>query len=243
MSAFSLRDVYKTYRDAQGNIINALAGVTFDAPRDAITCLVGPTGSGKSTILRLLASLDTPDQGELCAPDEVGYLTQQHTLLPWLTLSDNIALPLEAKGMARAERIRRAHELCVSLGLADAAGRYPHELSGGMRQRGAIGRLMASGAMHWLLDEPFSSLDGVTQRQLQGMLMDIARARGISVLMVTHQLDEAASLADRVVVLASAPGRVSEVIELDGGSRERLSAEFGHTVEGIRKALERAMVA
>lgn len=248
MNAYSLLAVDKSYETTDGHITHALSGASFDAEEGAITCIIGPTGSGKSTALRLLAGLELADRGTVLinggsavkSIGAVGYLTQQHTLLPWLTVADNIALPLEAQGVKRNDRVCRAHEIADMLGLGDTARRYPHELSGGMRQRAAIGRLIASDARLWLLDEPFNNLDEQTQRHLQRLLLKLTQERRISVLMVTHLLDEAVYLSNRIIVLSAGPGHVVDVFDMMTmpHPRGRMSSEFGAAVERLRKSLE-----
>jgi NitT/TauT family transport system ATP-binding protein len=243
--AFAMHRVCKAYRSRSGSVVQALDHVAFAAASGEVTCLLGPTGSGKSTILRLLAGLDAPDLGTLAvggaAPSalhagSIGYLTQRHTLMPWKTVSENIALPMEIKGEPDAARVRA---ICASLGLEASMGLYPYEISGGMLQRAAIGRLLASEARFWLMDEPFSSLDEKTQHSLQRLLLSLVGEHALSVLFVTHQVDEAVQLAARIVVLSTSPGRVVEEFRPElAHPRDRLGAEYGEALEVIRRSME-----
>lgn len=246
-NAFSFHDVVKDFRSREGAVVRALDGATFAAPAGGITCIVGPTGSGKSTVLRILSGLERPDTGAArvdgsdpaSMTGRIGYLTQQHTLLPWMRVRQNIGLPLELKGLPAAERERAVASLCSLLGLTGAEDRYPHELSGGMQQRAALGRLLATETRSWLMDEPFSSLDERTRHQLQGVLVGLVRERGLSVLFVTHSIDEAVALADRIVVLSAGPGRVVETVDVAlAHPRSRVAAGFGLLMERVRTAIE-----
>ncbi|MBI5142278.1 MAG: ABC transporter ATP-binding protein [Nitrospirae bacterium] len=239
----SFSGVSKSFVSRDGEIVRAVENVTFDVPRGTVACLVGMTGCGKTTILRLAAGLETPDSGTIVSPSgEIGYLTQQHTLLPWMTTTDNIGLPLKVKGMNDAARKARVNEIMEALGLAGFGSLYPYELSGGMRQRAAIGRLMASESSCWLLDEPFSSLDERTRHQLQKLLLETAAATNVTVLFVTHSIDEAVWLADRIYIVSAWPGRIIESLEIaEPKPRDRISDAFGARMEAVRKRLEAAI--
>jgi NitT/TauT family transport system ATP-binding protein len=222
--------------------------VSFCVPDRSIVCLLGPTGCGKSTILRLTAGLEGPDSGRSeLVPDAdgpegpvVGYLTQRHTLFPWLTAEENIRLPLKIKGEEQKRTHSLSREIMKTLGLSRHAGLYPHEMSGGMQQRTALGRLLAMEAGCWLLDEPFAALDERTRHRLQDLLVELAGERGVTVLFVTHSIDEAVYIANRVHVFSAAPGRIVETLDLDDSRpRNRLSDSFGRQMERIRKRLEK----
>jgi ABC-type nitrate/sulfonate/bicarbonate transport system ATPase subunit len=242
--ALVLADVSMEYTSREGMRVTALAGVSLAAPSGEITCLVGPTGAGKSTVLRLLAGLDEPYAGRVTVMGEsplalrgrIGYVTQRHTLLPWLRVRDNVRLPLDIRGSEHADA--RAREICGSFGLEGAEDRYPYELSGGMQQRAALGRLLAMDAPVWLLDEPFAHLDERTQQRLQRLLRDVALASGVTALVVTHSIDEAVYLGDRIVVLSASPGRVLD--DFAPGiphPRGRLDPEFAATMERVRRGI------
>jgi ABC-type nitrate/sulfonate/bicarbonate transport system ATPase subunit len=239
--------VCKAFTSRSGVPVEALAGVSLRAEPGSITCVLGPTGSGKSTLLRVMAGLEEPDSGSALVgghppaslTGRIGYLTQQHTLLPWLRVRDNIALPMRIKGVEREERSARATGIAASLGLGDSADLYPHELSGGMQRRAALGRLLAQEAEYWLLDEPFSNLDERTCHSLQELLLGLVKEHRLSVVFVTHSVDEAAWLADSITVLTASPGKVAESFEPGmPRPRRRLSEDYGLVMERIRKSLE-----
>jgi NitT/TauT family transport system ATP-binding protein len=176
------------------------------------------------------------------AGSPVGLLTQRHTLLPWLTTLENVALPLRIRGESAAAAHRQCRPILETLGLADSAGRYPYELSGGMQQRAAMGRLLASDSRCWLLDEPFTALDERTRHHLQDLLAELVAVRSLAVLFVTHSIDEAVYLADRVLVLSTAPGRVVATLDVpESRPRDRLSVAFAGHLESIRRTLEEAI--
>ncbi|MBI5101344.1 MAG: ABC transporter ATP-binding protein [Nitrospirae bacterium] len=245
--AFSAGRISKGYKSREGVGVQALERVSFEADEGKITCIVGPTGSGKSTILRIMSGLEAPDEGSVrvagVQPSDmtgrIGYLTQRHTLLPWMKTGDNIGLPLKVRGLAREMIKNRVREIAESLALNGLLDLYPYELSGGAMQRAAIGRLLASDAGYCLLDEPFSALDEKTLHALQRLFLDIAGRSRLSVLFVTHSIDEAVFLADRIIVLSAGPGRVVETFEVDmPHPRDRISPLFGALIERVRQKIE-----
>ncbi len=246
-SAFSFRQIHKTFVARSGESVPALDGFCCEGQVGDITCLVGPTGCGKTTLLRMAAGLESPDSGSVAvngrAPGqcrgELAYVPQQHTLFPWLRLRDNVSFPLKVKGTRRRERHRGADALLDQVGLGGRARLYPHECSGGMQQRVMLARQLAAGAKNWLLDEPFSSLDERTRYALQDLLLELRRRQGLSALFVTHGIEEAVYLADRVVVMSPGPGRDVETIGLDlTHPRDRLSAGFSALVERVRRRID-----
>lgn len=246
-AAFRMSGVSKVFFSLAGPVVPALDGLTMEAVEGEITCLVGPTGSGKSTVLRLLAGLEVPDAGLVEAggrpPGEqtgsIALITQLHNLLPWKRAWENIALPYMLMGLPGREARERSLELCTSMGLEGMGDLYPHELSGGMIQRAALARQLAADSRLWLLDEPFSSLDERTQHALQDLLLRLVSERSLSVVFVTHSIDEAVYLADRVEVLSAAPGRVIESFRPGlERPRNRLSAGYGEAIERVRRSIE-----
>jgi NitT/TauT family transport system ATP-binding protein len=202
-------------------------------------------------LLRIIAGLEEPDSGSAIVGGQppagltgnIGYLTQHHTLLPWLRVRDNIALPMRLRETGRSESGARAIELAASLGLAGSVDLYPYELSGGMQRRAALGRLLAQEAGYWLLDEPFSNLDERTSHSLQELLLSLVREHRLSVVFVTHSVDEAAWIGDRIEVLSASPGTVAESFEPGlPRPRNRLSEEYGAVMERIRKSLESVLI-
>ncbi len=239
--------VAKSFLGRRGETVPAVENVSFEVPRGSIVSLVGPTGCGKTTILRLASGLESPDRGRIEAAvaaggpgrPGLGYLTQHHTLFPWLTVEQNVALPLTLRGEQDGGRDGKAGRILSSLGLGEFESLFPYELSGGMQQRAALGRLLASDAGCWLLDEPFAALDERTRHRLQDLLVTINRENGITVLFVTHSIDEAVYLSDRIHVLSTGPGRIVDTLDLGGARpRDRLSGDFGERMERIRRKLE-----
>jgi NitT/TauT family transport system ATP-binding protein len=225
----SVRNVRKAYRLRAGSgvsdnerLLQVLGGVSFDVRQGEIVSLIGESGCGKTTLLRIVQGLIRLDAGSILvdgAPVEApgrdrGFVFQQASLLPWRTARENVEFGLELQGVAKAERMRRAMELLDLIGLAHAAGQYPHELSGGMQQRIGLARALAIDPAILLMDEPFSALDAQTREVLQHELMRIHEKTAKTTLFVTHDLDEAVYLSDRVVVLAAKPGRVKKIVDI-----------------------------
>ena len=235
--------------------VSVLEDVSFAiAPGEAV-CLVGPSGGGKSTILNLLAGLVAPTSGRVLwdgkAVDGPGrdraVVFQDAALFPWLTLEQNIAFPLELGGGSKADRRERTEELLRLVHLLKFRASYPHELSGGMRQRGAIARALATRPRMVLFDEPFAALDGQMRELLQNEVERIVRATGATMVFVTHQIDEAVRLGDRVVVIGARPGKVLADVHVDlprprraGDARatrlaQSIAAEIGAEVEKVAR--------
>lgn len=230
-----------------------LEDVSLDvAPGEAL-CLVGPSGGGKSTILNLLAGLVKPTRGRVLfdgqpvtgpGPERT-VVFQDAALFPWLTLEKNVAFPLEVAGVAPAERAERVDELLRLVHLSRFRGAFPHELSGGMRQRGAIARALATRPRMILFDEPFAALDGQMRELLQGEVERIVRASRTTMVFVTHAIDEAVRLGDRVVLIGTRPGRVIGEVHVDlprprraafGGARPELGGASLEDVQAVRIA-------
>ncbi|KAF0844814.1 ABC transporter ATP-binding protein [Nocardia caishijiensis] len=201
----------------------AVDDITIDVGAGEFLVLVGPSGSGKSTLLDLLGGLSTPSSGQILLDGspitgpglDRGVVFQQYALLPWRTARANIEFGLEAKGVARKERKQIADHYLELVGLVGFGDRYPHELSGGMKQRVAIARSLAFDPEVLLMDEPFAALDAQTRESLQDELLRIWRTTGKTILFITHGIDEAVYLGQRVAVLTSRPGRVKAVIDID----------------------------
>ncbi len=206
--AVRVTDVTKRYAGARGTL--ALDGLTLSVRTGELVCIVGASGCGKSTLLNLVSGLDEPTSGGISVQGRAAFMFQDHALMPWLSALDNVAMPLRLAGVPKAEREVRARELLATVHLADSADRRPHELSGGMRQRVALARTLATEAQVLLMDEPFGALDAMTRDLLHDELESIWRTRGLTVLFVTHNVREAVRLGDRVVLLSSRPGTVIE---------------------------------
>jgi NitT/TauT family transport system ATP-binding protein len=192
----------------------ALQDVTLRATPGEVVALVGPSGSGKSTLLELVCGLQAPDAGRVAAGRAV-LMPQRDLLLPWLDARDNAALPLRIAGLGRAEARARAHALLAELGLAGFEAARTWQLSGGMRQRVAVARTLLAGAPVLCLDEPFGALDAITRADAQVWLAGVLAHAPRTVLLVTHDVEEAAVLGDRVVVLSPRPGRIVADLAVD----------------------------
>jgi NitT/TauT family transport system ATP-binding protein len=195
----------------------ALEDVTLDVAPGSFTAIVGPSGCGKTTLLNIAAGLDTRYRGtfKLTPPDAVAaYLFQSPRLMPWLTASRNVAFVLEARGTRKHEAQARADDMMRLVGLERVGERFPSQLSGGMQQRVALARALAVRPALLLMDEPFASLDELTARRLRQELADLHQSRDMTVLFVTHHLNEACFLADRVVVMTGHPGRIATEVTI-----------------------------
>ena len=205
-----VRDLGKTFPDGNGGL-EALDSASFSvAPREFV-CVLGPSGSGKSTLLRILAGLLEPSCGSFSfvgGRPKIGMVFQQSNLMPWRTTLENITLPLELEGIPPGERRARAQELIDLVGLQSFESSWPRDLSGGMAQRVAIARALVHDPDILLLDEPFGSLDALTRERMWTELARIWQMRRKTVLMVTHQIDEAVLLSDRVIVFSARPAQI-----------------------------------
>jgi NitT/TauT family transport system ATP-binding protein len=205
-------------------MLEVLRGVSFTVAASEIVAIVGPSGSGKSTLLNMAAGLLFPDQGQVAVLGQpttaavdwgrVGYMFQDDRLLPWRVAIQNVALTLEAGSMAAGERMRRARAVLDLVGLGGFAQSYPHQLSGGMRSRVALARSLVGEPDLLLMDEPFSRLDAQTRGSMHRELLRIHAMRRLSILFVTHDVEEAVILADRVVLMSARPGRVRRTIDV-----------------------------
>ena len=211
-----------------GRALTALKDLSLHVPSGEFLTLVGPSGSGKTTLLDLLGGLSQPTSGsvlvdgrEVTGPGlDRGIVFQQYALFPWRTTLANVTFGLEQQGLTRRERTERARENLALVGLEGFEDRYPHELSGGMKQRVAIARSLAYQPGILLMDEPFAALDAQTREQLQQELLRIWRATGTTVVFITHGIEEAVYLGQRVAVLSSRPGRLKALVDVDLGERE-----------------------
>lgn len=202
-----------------------LKDISFTAEPNEFVALVGPSGCGKTTLLRLMAGMLTPTVGALSLDDEslsskrgsIGMVFQNDRLLPWRRVLENLTVILEGRGVSKVEARRRAERQLAAVSLGNAFRKYPHELSGGMRQRANLARALVIEPDVVLLDEPFAALDAQTREFMQAELLSIWRSNMSTVVMVTHQLDEAVYLADKVVVLGRDPGRVMSLIDVPFG--------------------------
>jgi NitT/TauT family transport system ATP-binding protein len=201
-----LKGVTKRYAGQNG--VLALDNIGLTVRAGEFLTLVGASGCGKSTLLNLVSGLDQPTSGSVEVDGKAAFMFQEHALFPWLSALDNVATPLRLRGVGKKDREAQAREYLAAVQLADFADRRPHELSGGMKQRVAIARTLATQAPVLLMDEPFGALDAMTRDLLHDELEWIWRQRNLTVLFVTHNVREAVRLGDRVVLLSSRPGRI-----------------------------------
>lgn len=240
----AIANVSKTYP----NNVRALEGVTLEVAPGEIVAIVGGSGCGKSTLLRAISGLDRPTRGIVHLDDEVitqphekiGIIFQEPRLLPWLTVAENVGFGIAHLPAAeRRERVARALD---RVGLSDKAGVWPRELSGGQAQRVAIARALVPRPQVLLLDEPFSALDAFTRADLQDHLLDLWADSRPTLILVTHDVEEAIVLADRIIVMRPRPGRLFEEIANDQPRpRDRQSAGFDHVKRQVLAALDRSL--
>lgn len=251
MNILQLVGVTKVYHSQSGpGSVKALEAVDLRIDPGDFVAFVGPSGCGKSTLLNIVAALIRPTRGQvlfegqpLHEPSrEMGVMFQAPVLLPWRTVERNVLLPAEVFGISGEEIRARVHEVLELVGLSEFMKAHPHQLSGGMQQRVALARVLAYEPKVLLMDEPFGALDEFTREAMNLELMRITRPSGITVLFVTHNINEAVFLADRVVVMTSRPGRVSGVVAADLGKerdievmREQVFTDLTFEVRGLLK--------
>ena len=214
----------KTFADARvGHGVLALQDVSLSVRRHEFLSIIGPSGCGKSTLLRIIAGLDRPTSGSISVNGKQvkgpgadrGMVFQEYALLPWRTTLENVVFGLQLKGVPREQREDSGRRFIDLFGLAGFEHKYPHQLSGGMRQRAAVARALANQPAVLLMDEPFAALDAFTRQRLQEELTQISRIERMTVIFVTHAVEEAIFLSDRVAVLSGRPGRLTHDIEID----------------------------
>ena len=203
----SLQAVTHAYTDAHGANLTVLENLSLSAERGRVLAVVGPSGAGKTTLLELICGLQRPERGTVCC-EPAALMPQRDQLLPWLCALDNAALALRIAGASRQQARERASSLFAALGLDGFQRARPHELSGGMRQRVAFLRTLLSGKPLLCLDEPFGALDAITRLQMQQWLIEALAREPRTVVLVTHDVEEAILLADQLIVLSPRPGRV-----------------------------------
>lgn len=218
-----------------GGIFEALKDVSLSIGQGEFICLLGPSGCGKSTLLNLLAGFEKPSQGGILIGGEPvtapspKYLTifQNYGLFPWRTVLHNVELGLEARGTKKQERQKQAMKYLEMVGLAQAKDKKPAQLSGGMQQRVAIARALAAEPEILFMDEPFGALDAITRMKLQDDILRICKEEGKTIIFVTHDIEEAVFLADRIVVMEAGPGRVHSIVKVEmPHERDRTSDDF-----------------
>jgi len=242
--ALELRSVGKVFQSDTGVNVKALENVNLLVRQGEFVTLVGATGCGKTTLLNLIAGLDTPGEGslqlgqDLRFGDNIAHVFQHYTLFPWRTTVSNISFGLQMRGVPRTQRQNRAIVLLNKVGLKGFENAYPHELSGGMRQRAAIAQALAIEPKLLLMDEPFGAVDDSTRTELQQMLTDLWQENQTTIIFVTHNIDEAIVLGDRVLVFSERPGRIAFEFKIQlSRPRDRMNSEFTNLFIQIRTAL------
>jgi len=243
-----VRSVSKTFRD-DGRAVQALAEVSFAVRPGEFVTIIGPSGSGKSTLFNLITGLTAPDTGDVLLDGQpvagrtglVGLMPQRDLLLPWRTVLNNVILGPELDGLPRRAARRRARALMPLFGLAGFENAYPDTLSGGMRQRAALLRTFLTDRAVLLLDEPFGALDALTRRELQRWLLDMWRRFDKTILFITHDVEEAVYLADRVLVFSARPGRITTILTVDLPRPRRAISLLSEDLRRLEAALIEAL--
>jgi NitT/TauT family transport system ATP-binding protein len=235
---------------------HALADVTFTVDDGEFVCVVGPSGCGKTTLLKCVAGLLRPTRGEIVLrgrrvtgpPEEMALVFQEYgrSLMPWTSVRNNVLLPIRHKPLGRSERRQLVEEAVESVGLTRFIDHYPWELSGGMQQRVAIARALAYQPAVLLMDEPFASVDAQTRAELEDLVLRVREEYGITILFVTHDIDESVYLADRVVVLTHSPTEVKEIVQVDlARPRDQITTkelpEFVHLRGHVYRLIKREL--
>jgi NitT/TauT family transport system ATP-binding protein len=230
----------------RGAVVDAVQDINLTIKRHEIVAVIGPSGCGKSTLLNMIAGLYAPTRGRVVYKDatitdvntDVGYMTQKDNLLPWRSVRDNVAFPLELAGVSKAERMERADGVIRHVGLQGFEDRFPNELSGGMRKRACLGRMLLYGAETALLDEPFGALDAQLKLAMHDLMLRLVAENKQTVVLVTHDLMEAVTLADRVLVCTRRPATIAleQRIEL-ARPRDVLNVRFSNAFKDYYDAL------
>jgi NitT/TauT family transport system ATP-binding protein len=235
MGKLEIRNLKQSFPRDDGTQLVVLDQLSFDVQDKEFVCILGSSGCGKTTLLRLIAGLDDAREGSIVLDGEkmtgpspkVGFVFQEYSLFPWRNVIDNIAFGLEMKGIPKEDRYRIAEQYLDLVNLSQFKTSYPSELSGGMRQRIAVARALALEPVLLLMDEPFGALDAQTRNMLQKELLDIWDKTKKTIIFITHSVDEAVFLADRIIVLTPRPGRICQIFPVElNRPRDRTSVEF-----------------
>ncbi|WP_292370809.1 ABC transporter ATP-binding protein [Methanoregula sp. UBA64] len=248
MGHLVIKDLTQAFRKDDNTELTALDHVSLEVKDKEFVCILGPSGCGKTTLLRLIAGLDTPEGGSIVLDGEemkgpnpkIGFVFQEYSLFPWRSVLDNIAFGLEMKGVPREERYRIAEQYLSLVNLSAFKTSYPAELSGGMRQRVAVARALALDPVLLLMDEPFGALDAQTRNMLQTELLGIWEKTKKTIIFITHSVDEAVYLSDRIIVLSPRPGKVCRTVSIElPRPRDRTNPEFAELRRDILDQISR----
>jgi NitT/TauT family transport system ATP-binding protein len=247
MGSVEISNLRRTFTRDDGGIVEAIGGVSLTIGHDEFVSFVGPSGCGKTTLLRIIAGLDQADSGAILVDGKqisgtspmVGMVFQEYSLFPWRNVLDNVAFGPEMRGISKEERHDIARRYVSLVGLDQFERSYPYELSGGMRQRVAIARALANDPDLLLMDEPFGALDAQTRNKMQSELLSIWEQSKKTILFVTHSVDEAVYLSDRIVVMSARPGKIRSIIQVPiSRPRNRTDPEFARLRRDVLALIE-----
>ena len=239
--------VGKTFHTKKGDV-KALDDINLEIYDGEFVCLLGPSGCGKTTLLRMIGGLDVPTEGKVEIDGKIvdgpspkmTMVFQEYSLYPWRSIEENVGFGLEMMGMPKEQRKVEVQKRLDLVGLTEFANSYPYELSGGMRQRAAVARALASDPAVMLMDEPFGALDAQTRNKMQIQLLDIWNSTKKTILFVTHSVDEAVFLSDRILILSPRPGKVHQIYEVNiPRPRDRTSVEFAKIRKEVLAEIEK----
>lgn len=247
MGSVEISNLRRSFARDDGGIVEAIGGVSLTIGHDEFVSFVGPSGCGKTTLLRIIAGLDQADSGAILVDGKqisgtspmVGMVFQEYSLFPWRNILDNVAFGPEMRGSSKEERHDIARRYISLVGLDQFERSYPYELSGGMRQRVAIARALANDPDLLLMDEPFGALDAQTRNKMQSELLSIWEQSKKTILFVTHSVDEAVYLSDRIVVMSARPGKIRSIIQVSiSRPRNRTDPEFARLRRDVLALIE-----
>lgn len=241
-----IENATKVFSSKKGDT-TALDNINLEIYDDEFVCLLGPSGCGKTTLLRMIGGLDVPTSGKVEIDGKIvdgpspkmTMVFQEYSLYPWRTIAENVGFGLEMMGVEKEERNKLVSERLADVGLSEFGNSYPHELSGGMRQRAAVARALASDPAVMLMDEPFGALDAQTRNKMQNELLRLWESTKKTILFVTHSVDEAVYMSDRIVILTPRPGKIHKIYEVPlPRPRDRTSVEFANIRKSVLHEIE-----
>lgn len=243
-----INNITKKFSNGRGESSVVLDGISFEVTEEEFVCFLGPSGCGKTTLLRIIAGLELPTKGEIILDgsrikeptSQMGMIFQEYSLLPWCSVAENVSIGLEIQKVHKEECITKVRKYLDLVNLSGFAESYPYELSGGMRQRVAIARALAVEPTVLLMDEPFGALDPQTRKLIQTEILEIQEKTKKMILFVTHSVDEAVFLADKLVILSASPAKIHEIVPVSlERPRDRTSPDFGELRQYVLDLLER----